>query len=127
MLISRRAVATLLIGGLLLAACGTAAVPPATTPVPEPSVIPADEVLQVVATNSILGEFVEQVAGEHIALRVLVERGGDAHTFDPTPADSAALATAQLVVENGLEFEPWLDDLYGASGSQAVGLGAADR
>jgi len=74
---------------------------------------------QVVATYSILGDLVRQIAGDRVQLTVLVGAGGDAHTYEPTPQDSAALARADLVLENGLGFEPWLDKLLAASGSQA--------
>lgn len=101
----------------LVASCGTpAATPqPATTPVgPNPAV------LQVVATFSILGDLVQQVGGEHIHLKTLVGPGGDTHTFEPTPLDAATLADAQLVFENGLAFEGWIDKLFAASGSTAT-------
>lgn len=75
--------------------------------------------LKVIATYSILGDLVQNVAGDLVDVRTLVPAGGDAHTFEPSPADSVALAEANLVFENGLEFEPWLSDLFAASGSQA--------
>jgi len=93
---------------LLAAACGPS--PAATTP-PQ---------LKVVATFSVLGDFVAVVGGEHVALTVLAGPGVDTHTFVPTAGDAAALADAAVVVENGLGFETWLDDLYVASGSHAT-------
>lgn len=78
-----------------------------------------DGSLQVVATYSILGDFVQQVGGNHITVTTLVGPGGDAHTFEPSPADSTKLAEADLIFENGLEFETWLDDLYTSSASEA--------
>lgn len=75
--------------------------------------------LQVVATYSILGDIVQNVGGETITLATLVGPGGDAHTFEPTPADSKKLVEAHIIFENGLEFETWLDDLYESSGSDA--------
>jgi len=78
------------------------------------------EPLPVVATFSILGDFVQRVGGDRIALRTLVGPGGDAHTFEPTPADGAALTDATVIFENGLGFETWLDDLYAAAGSDAA-------
>lgn len=77
------------------------------------------ERLRVVATFSILGDLVGQVGGDAITLHVLVGPDGDAHSFEPRPADGVVLAEADLVFENGLAFEPWLDDLYAASGSTA--------
>lgn len=75
--------------------------------------------LQLVATYSILGDLVQQVGQEHIALTTLVGPGSDTHTFEPGPADSAALAQADLIFENGLGFEGWLNEMYEASGSTA--------
>ena len=82
--------------------------------------------LPVVATNSILGEFVTIVGGERVALRILVGPQGDAHEFEPSPADAAAIAQAAILFENGLGFEPWLDDLYAAADSGAVRVIATD-
>jgi zinc/manganese transport system substrate-binding protein len=76
--------------------------------------------LRVVATFSILGDLVRNVGGDNIELRTLVGPDGDVHTFEPTPADSVALANASLLFENGLEFEPWLDKLFVSSGSKAT-------
>jgi zinc/manganese transport system substrate-binding protein len=83
------------------------------------TIIQAQEPVKVVATYSILGEFVETVGGNLIDLTVLVGTDGDAHEYEPTPQDSVAIADAALVFENGLEFETWLDDLFAASGSSA--------
>ena len=75
--------------------------------------------VEVVATYSILGDLVENVGGEGVELTTLVGPNGDAHTFEPAPSDNAELAEADVIFENGLGFEPWLDDLYGSSGSGA--------
>jgi len=75
--------------------------------------------LKVVATHSILGDFVQNVGGEAIQLTVLVGRDEDSHVYEPSPQDVIALAEADLIFENGLELETWLDDLYEASASQA--------
>jgi len=75
--------------------------------------------LKVVATYSILGDVVQNIGGEHIALTTLVGPDGDTHTYEPIPQDSVTLSEAAVMFENGLEFEGWIDDLYTASGSQA--------
>jgi ABC-type Zn uptake system ZnuABC Zn-binding protein ZnuA len=75
--------------------------------------------LNVVATFSILGDLVQAVAGDNVQLRTLVGPDGDTHTYEPIPADGVALAQANLIFENGLGFETWLNKLYTASGSQA--------
>lgn len=103
---SRRAVAGLgLAVLLLLSACGA---PPAGT-----------GRLRVVATFSILGDLVRNVAGDQIDLTVLVGPESDTHSYEPAPADTRALADAQLIFENGLGLEPWLNALTAAAGARA--------
>lgn len=72
--------------------------------------------LEVVATFSILGDMVRQVGGERVRVTTLVGPEGDAHTFQPAPADAQAIAGADLLVANGLDFEGWIDRLIEASG-----------
>lgn len=71
---------------------------------------------KVIATFSILADLTAQVAGDHAAVAMLVGPDGDAHVFEPGPKDSAALAEADLLVANGLGFEPWLERLSEAAG-----------
>ena len=75
--------------------------------------------VRVVATYSILGDLVENIGGQNAELTTLVGPDGDAHTFEPAPSDNAALSEADVIFENGLAFETWLDDLYQSSGSEA--------
>ena len=75
--------------------------------------------VKVVATFSIIGSIVKEVGGEGVDVTALVGPGGDAHTFEPTPADARALKEADLIVTNGLGLEGWLDRLVAASGTRA--------
>ncbi|MEM9231679.1 MAG: zinc ABC transporter substrate-binding protein [Pseudomonadota bacterium] len=80
-----------------------------------PGVAYADEPMPVVATFSILGDMVERIGGDHIALTTLVGPDGDAHVYQPTPQDAAAVASAEVLFMNGLEFEGWLERLAEAA------------
>ncbi|MDF2621256.1 MAG: periplasmic solute binding protein [Xanthobacteraceae bacterium] len=75
--------------------------------------------IPVVATFSILGDFVRQVGGDRVAVSTLVGPNGDAHVFQPSPADAKKVAAAKLVFVNGLGFEGWIDRLVKASGTKA--------
>ncbi len=86
--------------------------------VPSASHAAAPDKLKVVATITVLGDMVQQVADGHVALTTLVGPDGDAHAFEPTPADAKALSEADLVVVNGLGLEGWMDRLIQASGYQ---------
>jgi zinc/manganese transport system substrate-binding protein len=76
----------------------------------------AEAPLPVVASFSILGDLVDQVGGERVAVTTLVGPGGDAHVYEPTPADARRVGQAALLVTNGLGFEGWIDRLVEASG-----------
>ena len=80
----------------------------------------AQEKLPVVASFSILGDFVREIGGERVAVTLLVGPDGDAHVYSPTPADAKTVAGAKLVVVNGLKFEGWLTRLVKSSGTKAT-------
>ncbi|MDQ5909550.1 MAG: Metal transporter substrate-binding protein [Pseudomonadota bacterium] len=73
------------------------------------------EPLRVVATFSILADLVKNVGGADVTVTTLVGADGDAHVYEPTPADAKAVGQAQLVVVNGLHFEGWMDRLLKSS------------
>src|SRR3979411_3328548 len=75
--------------------------------------------IKAIATFSVLGDVVNNVAGNSIDLTVLVGPDRDTHEYEPTPADSVNISHANIIFENGLYFETWLDKLYSASGSKA--------
>jgi zinc/manganese transport system substrate-binding protein len=79
----------------------------------------AQEKLKVVATFSILADFVKNVGGDRIEVQALVGPNGDAHVYQPTPGDARMLADATVVFANGLGFEGWIARLVKASGNKA--------
>jgi zinc/manganese transport system substrate-binding protein len=76
----------------------------------------AHDDLKVVASFSILGDMVREVAGDDVAITTLVGPDGDAHVYEPTPADVKAVAGADIVFVNGLDFEGWMPRLLEAAG-----------
>ena len=72
--------------------------------------------LKVVTSFSILGDMVANVGGDKIEVITLVGPDGDAHVYEPSPADAKKVSSANLVVVNGLGFEGWLERLVKASG-----------
>ena len=80
-----------------------------------PLSLQAAEKLQVVTSFSILADLTREVGGEHIELTTLVDADADAHVYEPSPDDAKALLRADLIVANGLGFEPWLERLLASS------------
>ena len=75
--------------------------------------------LNVIATFSILGDFVKNVGGDRVVVGTLVGPNGNAHVYSPSPGDAKKVADAKLVFVNGLGFEGWIDRLVKASGTKA--------
>src|SRR5215471_9017285 len=79
----------------------------------------AQDRLHVIASFSILGDFVKNVGGDRVEVGTLVGPNGNAHVYAPSPGDAKKVADAKLVVVNGLGFEGWLERLVKASGTKA--------
>lgn len=75
--------------------------------------------LDVVASFSIIADFAKNVGGERVEVTTLVGPDGDAHVYEPRPADAAALEKANVVLVNGLEFEGFMKRLIETSGTKA--------
>ena len=68
----------------------------------------AQDGVPVVATFSILGDFVKNVGGDRVEVTTLVGPNGDVHAYSPTPTDAAKLSLAKVVFVNGLGLEGWM-------------------
>jgi len=79
----------------------------------------AQDRLNVVASFSILGDFVRNVGGDRVNVTTLVGANSDAHVYVPAPADAKKVAEAKLVFVNGLGFEGWLSRLLKSAGGKA--------
>jgi len=73
----------------------------------------------LVASFSVLADFCRNVGGDRVEVTSLVGPNGDAHVYQPSPADSKNLAAAKLIAVNGLGLEGWIDRLIRASASKA--------
>jgi len=68
--------------------------------------------LKVVATTTLVGDLVRQIAGDHVDLAVIMAAGVDPHTFKPSTQDLGNVAAADLVFFNGLHLEGKMVDLF---------------
>ncbi|WP_208797473.1 metal ABC transporter substrate-binding protein [Leuconostoc litchii] len=78
--------------------------------------------LQIVATNSIIGNMVEEVGGDKVNLHTIVPRGTDPHEYEPKPQDVVASQEADILFHNGLNLETggsgWFKKMYKNAGKQ---------
>ena len=76
--------------------------------------------LNVVASFSILGDMVSQVAGDKADVTTIVGPDADAHLYRPNTGDAVAVVEADLVIVNGMGFETWSATLIETSGTKAT-------
>lgn len=76
-----------------------------------PQSLEQDARLSIVATTSILGDVVQEIAGEDANVHVLIPAGSDPHSYEATPGDIARVAAADIVFVNGLGLEEFLEEL----------------
>jgi zinc/manganese transport system substrate-binding protein len=86
----------------------------------------AQEKLPVVASFSVLADMVQQIGGDRVNVTMLVGPDGDAHVYQPSPADARALTGAKVLVMNGLGFEGWMGRLVRASSFRGITITASD-
>ena len=108
----RRAGPSIIALALALAGCGLRTA--ATTPTASPDA----DAIRVVATTTVLADMVAQVGGTRVDVHSLVPKGGEVHTFDPTPADVERITHADLIVRNGLGLDDWLGALVEDAGTR---------
>src|SRR6476469_4017919 len=76
----------------------------------------AAEPMKVSASFSILGDMVKQVGGDRAEVFTFVGPNGDAHVYEPTPADAKELTESKILFINGLGLEGWMTRLEKSSG-----------
>jgi zinc/manganese transport system substrate-binding protein len=72
--------------------------------------------LRIVAAENFWGSIAEQLGGSKASVQSIIrDPAQDPHSYEPGPADARALATARLVVVNGLGYDPWAPRLLAAN------------
>jgi zinc/manganese transport system substrate-binding protein/manganese/iron transport system substrate-binding protein len=76
----------------------------------------AGAALRVVATTTQVADFGRNVGGDRIQLTQILKPNVDPHDYEASPADVQAIASADLVLKNGVGLEKFLDDTITSAG-----------
>jgi zinc/manganese transport system substrate-binding protein len=72
--------------------------------------------LAVVAAENFYGDVAQQIGGRHVQVTsVLSNPDQDPHLFEATPSVARGVSQARIVIENGMDYDPWIDKLIEAS------------
>src|SRR5262245_47293533 len=86
----------------------------------------AAEPIKVSASFSILGDMVKQVGGDRVEVFTFVGPNGDAHVYEPAPADAKELSESKIFFINGLGLEGWMTRLEKSSGFKGAVVTASN-
>src|SRR6266849_4587093 len=72
--------------------------------------------LRVVAAENFWGSIASQLGGSRVQVTsVITSTATDPHDYEPTAADARTIARAQMVVANGIGYDPWTSKLIAAN------------
>lgn len=107
----RSFISILVLLGLLFAAAGCTAAPAQDNADPSG--------LKIMATTTIVGDVVRQIAGSQNQVTTLLPEGADPHSFQPAPQDIVKVADADVIFANGAGLEEFLQPLLKNADSKA--------
>jgi zinc/manganese transport system substrate-binding protein len=72
----------------------------------------ADGKIAVVAAENFYGDVARQVGGDRVAVTSIMSNPDqDPHLFEVSPTVVREIAAAQIVIENGADYDPWMQKL----------------
>jgi zinc/manganese transport system substrate-binding protein len=78
-------------------------------------------VVQVAAAENFWGSIAAQIGGRHAhVVSIITSPTADPHVYEPTAADARTIAQSQVVIENGIGYDPWVARLLAADSGPAV-------
>ncbi|NJN22148.1 MAG: zinc ABC transporter solute-binding protein [Leptolyngbya sp. RL_3_1] len=96
---------------------GSCTAPSATSEAEAPETAASEDVLQVVTTFLPITQFTNAVAGDRAEVVQLLPTNVGPHDYQAKPGDVQAITNADVLVQNGLEMEFFLDDMINNAGN----------
>lgn len=88
---------------------------------------PATEGLSIVASTNVYGDIASTIAGDLATVTsIIASAAQDPHSYEASAQVQLAIAGADLVIENGGGYDPFIDALVGGSGTTAIVLNAVE-
>lgn len=81
--------------------------------------------LTVVATTTQIADFVNNVGGPDVKVYSVLQANVDPHDYEPTAADLDAIATADVIVKNGVGLERWFDSTIKSAAPKGIVVDAS--
>ena len=85
-----------------------------------------DEGLRVLATTTFLADITRNIVGERAEVESLLPVGADPHAYQVTPTDVAKVSESNVLIQNGVEYEHFLETILENAGGERIVVTASD-
>lgn len=76
--------------------------------------------LEVVASTNVYGQIASVVGGDDVTVSSIISKPNqDPHSFEPSARDQLTVSRADLIIDNGGGYDPYMDQLIQATGTSA--------
>jgi zinc/manganese transport system substrate-binding protein len=76
----------------------------------------ANDKIALVTAENFYGDIAQQIGGDNVAVSSIMSNPDqDPHLFEVSPAVARQIASAQIIVYNGADYDPWMVKLLAAS------------
>lgn len=83
--------------------------------------------LSIVASTNVYGDIAQSLAGDLATVTSIIDSAAiDPHSYEASAQDQLAIANADIVIENGGGYDPFVDVLVEGSGSSAIVISAVE-
>ena len=80
--------------------------------------------ISIMTTTNVYADIAQNVVGRYGKAEALIKNpSADPHDFEPTTNDAKALSSADIVIENGLGYDSWMDKLASSVEKEPVKVG----
>ncbi|MET1051800.1 MAG: zinc ABC transporter substrate-binding protein [Mycetocola sp.] len=77
--------------------------------------------IQIVASTNVYGSIAETIGGDSVTVTSIIDSAAqDPHSYEASAQDQLAISKADVVIENGGGYDPFIDTLVGAAGSDTL-------
>ncbi|RUQ84553.1 metal ABC transporter solute-binding protein, Zn/Mn family [Labedella gwakjiensis] len=74
--------------------------------------------LTIVASTNVYGDIAQTIGGDAVSVTSIIDSAAkDPHSYEATAQDQLTISTADVVIENGGGYDPFVDTLVDAAGS----------
>lgn len=83
--------------------------------------------IQVVASTNVYGQIAAEIGGDLVDVTSIIDSAAqDPHSYEPSARDQLTVSRADLIIENGGGYDPFVDALIDSSGSDAPVITAVE-